>query len=390
MKTVVVIFGITGDLSTRKLLPALSSIERSGQVGDLAVLGVSRRDLDAPALITKVTGNASLASSSDSVTMNMAEIDDYVRLKKKLSSYGKDAQVLMYLSVPPGAAAQIVDLLGEAEVNSPNVKILFEKPFGFDYESAEDFISRTSRYFTEEQTYRIDHYLAKEMAAEIIRIRTEASDSDLSKQVKAVTIAATETIGIEGRAQFYEQTGALRDFIQGHLMQILALVLVRRPGKTSMASQRLKALEQISPADPLMAVRAQYKGYKDEVETPQTTVETFASVKLESSDSDWSGVELRLVTGKALHSKRSYIHFEYTDGTERVIDESDLVNGKANALDAYERVLIEAIKGNEDLFTSSPEVLQSWRILAPVQQAWSMEDAPLYEYNPGMTIPDIA
>lgn len=390
MKTVVVIFGITGDLSTRKLLPALSAIERAGDIKDINILGVSRRELDAPRLVRDVTGNIQLASLTDSITMNMADVDDYIRLGRRLTEYGSDTQVLMYLSVPPGAAAQIVDLLGEAGVNSPNIKILFEKPFGFDYDSAEDFISRTSRYFTEEQTYRIDHYLAKEMAAEIIRIRTDASDPDLKKPIKTLTIGATETIGIEGRAQFYEQTGALRDFIQGHLMQILALVLVRNLTSKPLVDQRLAALRSIKPADPTRAVRGQYNGYKEEVEAPQTTVETFASVELESESPEWEGVELRLITGKALASKRSYIHFEYTDGSERLIEESDLINERPGTLDAYERVLTEAIKGNESLFTSSQEVLEAWRILAPVQQSWSMEDAPLYSYDPGMTVPDIA
>src|SRR5690606_21768911 len=168
---------------------------------------------------------------------------------KAISAQPTD-QVLMYLAVPPGAAAQIVDLLGDAGFNTPNVRILFEKPFGLDLVSAKDFIERTGRYFADEQIYRIDHYMAKEIATEILRIRRTASDADLQKRIKAVNIVAVEKIGIEGRAQFYEQTGALRDFIQGHLMQLLALVLIRKPTSAPLPEQRLTALSKLKPIDP--------------------------------------------------------------------------------------------------------------------------------------------
>lgn len=388
MKTTLVIFGITGDLSTRKLLPALATIvdhdERDAR--DLRVIGVSRRELDVSELIMRTTSNMRLADITSSVTMDVAEVSEYQKLTKAISAQPTD-QVLMYLAVPPGAAAQIVDLLGEAGFNTPNVRILFEKPFGLDLVSAKDFIERTGRYFADEQIYRIDHYMAKEIATEILRIRRTASDADLQKRIKAVNIVAVEKIGIEGRAQFYEQTGALRDFIQGHLMQLLALVLIRKPTSAPLPEQRLTALSKLKPIDPARAVRGQYSGYQEDANNPGSQVETFVSVLLESTDPEWQNVPLCLITGKAMNEKRSYIQIVYEDDTERILEEGQILLEEGDRhLDAYERVLIEAIHGDKAIFTSGAEVLRSWELLEPLQYAWSMDDTPLLQYQPGMSL----
>lgn len=380
MKTTLVIFGITGDLSTRKLLPALESILAEKAGGELHVVGVSRREVDREELMRNYPN---LKSSSEIFTMDLAEASEYSRLKQHLGAINAD-QTLYYLSVPPGAAASIVDFLGEAGLNTPTDRILFEKPFGFDLASAEDFIARTSRFFSDNQLYRIDHYMAKEIAAEILRIRREAIDDDLQKPVKSITIVASEKIGIEGRAQFYEQTGALRDFVQGHLMQLLALALIRKPSDEPLPLQRLAALQQVRPVSVDKTARAQYSGYQAEVENPGSQVETFVALQLESDAPDWQGVPLRLVTGKALDEKRSYIQFEYEDGTVRTLEEGAILAKEGNRqLDAYERVLIEAIDGRKDIFTSGMEVVRSWEILAPLQEAWNMDDTPIASYEPG-------
>lgn len=387
VKTLLVIFGITGDLSTRKLLPALAHIVEDQKDVNLQVLGVSRREFDIEHLVVDTTGSTTLADRTDSITMDVAEIDDYRKLKQAIKAYEAD-QTLIYLSVPPGAAAQIVDLLGEAEVNTPDVRLLFEKPFGFDLASAEDFISRTARYFTEEQTYRIDHYMAKEVAAELVALRRNAETEHHrwgNETVESVTIVASETIGIEGRAQFYEQTGALRDFIQGHLMQLLALVLMTRPTiDDGLPNQRLKTLRQIKTADPARSIRGQYEGYQEEAENPGSTTETYVALELESTDPNWKGVPLRLVTGKALDEKHSYVEVQGKNGWSAIFEEGKVrVNSAERSLDAYERVLIAAIDGTEELFTSGGEVLESWRILAPIQEHWSMDSDPLPVYKKG-------
>lgn len=383
MKTNVVIFGITGDLSTRKLLPALEAILENDRALELNIIGVSRRQVAVDELLQ---GYPHLQQRSSIFTMDLAEPADYDRLAHHLKTTDAD-QTLHYLSVPPSAAASIVDFLGAAGLNTPDNRILFEKPFGFDLASAEEFIARTAQYFNDGQLYRIDHYMAKEIATGIMRIRRQATDSDLKKDVAAVTIVASETIGIEGRAQFYEQTGALRDFVQGHLMQLLALVLIRKPTDDPLPLQRLAALQQVQPASPVKAIRGQYEGYQVEAHNPGSQVETFMAVQLESADPAWRGVPLRLITGKALNEKKSYIRFDYTDGSHRILDEATmLAESTERSLDAYERVLLEAIHGRKDIFTSGMEVIRSWEILAPIQQAWAMDDAPLIPYAPGSPV----
>lgn len=389
VKTQLVIFGITGDLSTRKLLPALESIVKADECGDLSVIGVSRRQVKPDQLLKD---HPMLLDRTTIYTMDLVEPDDYMGLKAKLDEgveEGKPRQVLFYLAVPPGAAATIVDLLGRAGLNSPEYKVLFEKPFGFDLASARDFIDRTARYFNDDQLFRIDHYMAKEIATEMLRMRADAEAKNRpwnNKLIDEITVVASEEIDIEGRASFYEQTGALRDFIQGHLMQVLALVLMPLYDPIDLPKQRLAALSGLAPADPAKAIRAQYKGYQQDVENPGSQTETFVSLELSSQDPNWEGVTIRLISGKALDKKRSYIHIRCKDGYEDQLDEDRLFERDSKHLKAYERVLIEAISGRKDIFTSSQEVIRSWEILAPVQQAWAMDDNPITQYQKGTSI----
>lgn len=385
MKTQLVIFGITGDLAGRKLLPALDEIIATGDYDDLSIIGISRREVEKEAVLKN---HASLIERTRIFSMDLATQSEYERLKTFLEAQDAD-QTLFYLSVPPGASAGIVDFLGEVGLNTENYKVLFEKPFGFDLESAQDFIGRTARYFKEEQLYRIDHYMGKEIAVELLHLRQNAENHHHhwnNTSVKAITIVATEKIGIEGRAQFYEQTGALRDFVQGHLMQILSLVLMQTPVPIGLSAQRLAALKALKPVDPNKASRAQYEGYQSEVENPGSQTETFVAFMTESTHLAWEGVPIRLLSGKALKEKRSYVTIEYHDGTEDTFDESHLATRDGRHLDAYERVLLEAIAGRKEMFTSGDEVLRSWEILAPLQQAWSMDDQPLPTYLQGADI----
>jgi len=385
VKTQLVIFGVTGDLAGRKLIPALDSIVATGSYEDLSIVGVSRREVNKNELLA---GHEALASRTEVYTMDLADSAAYTGLKTFLEAQDAD-QTLFYLSVPPGAAADIVDFLGQAGLNSPNYKVLFEKPFGFDLESAKEFIDRTARYFSEAQLYRIDHYMGKEIAAELLRLRQNAENHHhhwSNESVKAITVVATESIGIEGRAQFYEQTGALRDFVQGHLMQLLSLVLMQNPRPNGLPAQRLKALQDLIPVDPEKATRAQYEGYQEEVANPGSQTETFVAFMIESSNPAWSGVPIRLLTGKALHEKRSSVTVEYADGNADVFDESLLASRDGRHLDAYERVLIEAIEGRKEIFTSSEEVIRSWELLAALQTTWSMDNQPLPVYAQGADV----
>jgi len=393
MKTLLVIFGITGDLSGRKLLPALSHIINDNPGRDLSILGVSRREVDVKQLVLDSTSNQSVADCTELYTMDLAEAGDYAGLKSAVEAYGAD-QTLMYLSVPPGAAAQIVDLLGAAGINSPDIHLLFEKPFGYDLESAKNFLQRTARYYNEDQIFRIDHYMAKEVSAEVINLRRDAENHHHSwgnASIKAVEIVASESIGIEGRANFYEQTGALRDFIQGHLMQLLSLVVMKVPAEFTddqIPAMRLAALNSINVATSEDSIRAQYEGYQEEAENPGSQTETFASISLTSGDANWEGVPLRLTSGKALDEKRSFINVHYKDGTNDVFEEGKAPSDNRK-LDAYERVLLEAIAGKKAIFTGGEEVIRSWQILNYVQQAWSMNEPALKYYKQGASADSI-
>jgi len=387
MKTKLVIFGITGDLSRRKLLPGLLEILKTGDFNDLSIIGVSRRDVDVAELLAD---QPELADRTTIFKMDLAEAGDYTRLKDSLSLV-EDEQALMYLSVPPGAASDIVDFLGQAGLNKPNVKILFEKPFGYDLASAREMIERTARYFSEEQLYRIDHYMAKNVAQEIIKLRRNAENHHhgwSADSIKSISIIATEVIGVEGRGEFYEQTGALRDLIQGHLMQLLALMIMDVPAGfplDALPAHRLEALNHVQPGSPVKTIRAQYKGYQEEVGNPGSLTETMAQVGLESDLPRWRGVEFILTTAKKLAEKKTYMSVKYKDGSEDIFKESAHLEGE-RLPDAYERVLVEAIQGNKAIFTTGPEVLRAWEIVAPIQEAWAMDNKPLNVYNPSLQI----
>lgn len=358
-----IIFGITGDLAQRKLLPALESIVN--ETPDLSIIGVSRRDVS----VDEVLGErASLKTVSSMFTMDLSDKTAYGSLLEHLGEPKPGDRRLYYLAVPPGAATDIADLLGEAGLNAPQDTILFEKPFGYDYESAKEYIARTAKYYREDQILRIDHYMAKEIAYEIIRLRRDAENHHYhwgTGVVERVEIVAHETLGVERRAAFYEQIGATRDVIQGHLMQLLSLVLMRPPQDFSkLPGARLSALEKLNPVRLEDVATAQYDGYREEVASPHSKVETYARMTLYSSDPNWHGVPLKLETGKKMPEKKTFIKVVYRDGREDVFDESAVVFETNTRLkDAYEHVLMAAINGDRAIFTTSEEVLASWRVL---------------------------
>jgi len=405
MKTTLVIFGITGDLAQRKLLPALANVIESGQADDLRIIGVSRRAVAQ----FEVLGDHlhQLSGTTTLFQMDLDNTNDYVRLREYIAA-GDNEQVLFYLSVPPESASGIVENLGKAGLNAPNNKLLLEKPFGRDLASAQEMIRHTAEYFAESQVYRIDHYLAKEMAQNIVTFRARnALFSYLwsSQYIERIEVIALEQLTIEGRAAFYEQTGALRDIVQGHLLQLLALTLAPLPQDFSwddLPKYRQVALDALQSADPAKAVRAQYDTYRQEVGNPESTVETFVSVELQSGDPAWQGVPLALTTGKALSRKKTevrvhfrrqndtqsnYLLFKIQPGEGIAIDlvtkkpgyDQEVEHQKLSYMypvderlpDAYEQVLVDAMSSDKSLFATSGEVLRAWEIVAPLQQVWT-------------------
>lgn len=406
MKTTLVIFGITGDLSRRKLLPALANIIESNEADELSIVGVSRRPVEQFEVLGEHHGT--LNGTTSLFQMDLDNVDDYAKLRDYIGA-GADEQVLFYLSVPPESATGIIEGLGKAGLNAPLNKLLLEKPFGRDLASAQEMIDHTAVYFHESQIYRIDHYLAKEMAQNIVTFRARnAIFSYLwsSQYIERIEVVALEAIGIEGRAAFYEQTGALRDIVQGHLLQLLALTLAPLPDEEmnwdSLPTRRQAALDALIPADPANAIRAQYDGYRSEVGNPDSSVETFVSLELHSTDPAWQGIPLALTTGKALSRKKTEVrvHFRRQNDSQSNYllfriqpDEGitiDLVTKKPGydrevehqklsymypsnerVPDAYEQVLVDAMSSHKSLFATSGEVLRAWELIAPLQAAWS-------------------
>lgn len=431
--TILVIIGITGDLSRRKLLPAIEAIVAAHAAPEqFYVVGVTRQAVTTADVLGKKAGDYPYLTNNLSMyQMDVTKPDDYDGLRGYLADIetqlGGPAQRLFYLSVPPQVSQPIVGLLGSSGLAAvPDTKLLLEKPFGTDLESATELITRTKAYFAESQIYRIDHYLAKEMAQNLIVFRggnplfRRTWNNDF---IDSIEILATEQIGIEGRAAFYEQTGALRDLVQSHLLQLAALTLMgtaHAGNLETVPAGRLAALKQLRLPQHMTvhqaARRGQYKGYRDEVGNPHSPTETYVDVTLESTDPQWGGVPIRLITGKALASKTTQVCITYkkdqgfesnmlvitlqpNEGVElclwtkvpgyewRVEQHAMHLSFKdyfSDMPEAYEQVLVDAIKSNHTLFASSDEVLETWRILQPVQQAWDMSDtADMVVYEPG-------
>ena len=443
--TVLVIIGISGDLSTRKLLPAIAKIAGAGEIPEqFRVIGISRQYLEKADLLAKATGDTDEARLSRyflDTKLELMKLDydseaDFAHLATKLdeidTEFGTPAQRLYYLSVPPQAAMPIVDQLGKSGLSKvPDTKLLLEKPFGVDLASAKMLIEHTLLHFSEEQVYRIDHYMAKEMAQNLLVFRrgnTLFHRTWNKDFIERIEIIASERIGIEGRSGFYEQTGALRDLVQSHLLQLAALTLMDLPDLDKLSTirgLRLAALHYIEEASiktvAKNVVRGQYESYREEVKNPKSMVETFVSINLESADPKWAGVPITITTGKALDAKMTEIHVYYhkddqsesnkltlriapNEGIEISLwvkkpgYELDFVCAPldfiydqyyAHLPEAYEQVLLDAMRSDQTLFASSKEVLSSWEILAPIQEKWSHANVELKMYKSGASIESI-
>lgn len=434
--TILVIVGITGDLSKRKLLPAIEKLVAAGAAPDkLKVVGITRRDVSAKQVLQALpdelphgflTQNMSMFQMDLSVSADYKKLDAY--LHELEIGLGEGAQRLFYLSVPPQISQPIVKLLGKnGFAEKPGTKLLLEKPFGTDLATARELIEQTKQHFAEEQVYRIDHYLAKDMAQNMIVFREGnalLAHTWNNEFIERIDIVASEKIGIEGRAAFYEQTGALRDLVQSHLLQLAALTLMH-PSVTrnlrNICQCRIDALRQLHVDESVPFTRAQYSGYADEVKNPGSLTETFTDITLKSSDPAWQGVPIRIVTGKSLDSKATEIKITYkkineyesnellirfqpnegielrlwtkVPGYEWKVEnhslELDFQETFTTSTEAYEQVLLDALKSDQSLFTTSEEVIESWRILAPVQHAWSMSPT-ISTYKPGSNYDHIA
>lgn len=419
--TTLAIFGVRGDLSQRKLLPALAEICRNPEFKErLEILGLSRLELKASESLPEAAGL--LASQFEVLQMDYSKASEYKKLKNKLLQLGSK-QVIFYFAVPPEAVMPIVSNLGRTGLNSASFKLLMEKPFGADFQSAKKLIDATDKYFKEEQVFRIDHFLAKEMAQNIaVFLGSNAIFRDVwnNNYIKKLEVVAEESIGIENRANFYEQTGAIRDIVQSHLLQLTALTIMEPCPDifnfSQMRIHRLAALGQLE-AKKNSAIKAQYQGYKDEVGNPDSMVETFAALELRSKDPKWQGVPIRLITGKRLKEKLTEIRIFFKKaqssqgnvlrlrvqpregieldlwvkkpGYEQELQMRPLDFNYGQYFDrlpdAYEQVIVDAVRGRANLFADSQEVLASWRILQPLLG----KNDRLRSYKSGSTVDEI-
>lgn len=434
--TILIIIGIFGDLSVRKLIPALGKMAAAGALPDsFSILGVTRRsDEQIDKLLINTKKADYLKDKIELLSMNLTEVSDYKKLSEKIKEIekklGTEAQHLFYLAVPPQVSQPIIELLGESGLaKEGEAKLLLEKPFGVDLDSASELVKYIDKYFDSEQVYRIDHYLAKEMAQNIIVFRENNflfNETWNNKFITAIKIIAAESIGVEGRAVFYEQTGALRDLIQSHLLQLAALVLMEIPSNEKIdliPNLRLEALRQLKLAsrDSGKLIRGQYESYQNEVHNIGSSVETFVSLLLESTNPKWLGVPITLTTGKSLDKKFTGIKIFYKNeegkennqlifslqpdegvelelfakrpGYDNTVSQHSLKFSfqeyYANLPEAYEQVLFNAFNSDHALFTSSAEVLETWRILNEIQNDWKMSSDDLIIYKQGSKIKDI-
>ena len=420
--TILIIFGISGDLAKRYLIPAIENIKKAKMLPDkFKVVGITRQ------------------KSLDYFQMNLDDIKDCERLneylKKIEESFGMPTQRLFYLSVPPEASHYIIELLSKSELSKVGeTKILLEKPFGINLENATDLVTYIDQYFLPTQVYRVDHYMAKELAQNIIVFR--AGNSLFKKTwnkdfIESIEIIVSEKIDIEGRANFYEQTGALRDVVQSHLLQLAAFVLMELPNNQEEVSllreKAFKNLNIVCDIEKSKCVkRAQYEGYRDEVKNKNSmsVTETFVSINLKSNDPVWLGVPITLTTGKALNERYTVIKVCYKKDNKDYENQSNelliriqpdpgiefsiwtKVPGYEHKVsqqsmhffsneyykelpDAYEQVLFNAINSDHSLFTSSGEVLETWRILDMIQKTWKKSTKDLITYPKGSTIEEI-
>jgi len=441
---VVVLFGATGDLARRKLLPGLFHLASAGFIPGCRVIGVSLDELNAEGFrdvakaaldefFTRTTPDAdwqAFAARLDYVPLGAgpeALRDAVARAEQAL---GADCQRLHYLSVPPSAALPAVRLLGEAGLVERS-RIVMEKPFGTDLASARTLNAHLHEVFAEAQIFRIDHFLGKEPAQNILAFRFANGLFEPiwnRNFIDHVQIDVPETLGVGRRAPFYEQTGAYRDMVVTHLFQILGFVAMEPPTSLAPApisEEKNKVFRSMSPIQASEVVRGQYSGYRDEPGVdPQSETETFIAMKCHIDNWRWAGVPFFLRTGKRLAEGQriisiafreppksmfppgsgvgaqgpDHLTFDLADATKislsfygkrpgpgMRLDKLSLQfamhdTGLAGeVLEAYERLILDAMRGDRTLFTTAEGIERLWEVSTLLLDS----PPPVRLYEPG-------
>ena len=443
---VIVLFGVTGDLAKRKLLPGLLRLTQSGLLKDARIVGTSLEDIDTAEFVERAREACAEFGKGelyDGKWERFAAMLTYVpqsegphaladAVRKASAELGVegDVRLLHYLSVPPKAALDVVHQLDEAGLVERS-RIIMEKPFGTDLASAVALNNEVHQVFDESQVFRIDHFLGKEAAQNILAFRFANGLFEPiwnRNFIQHVQIDVPETLGLEGRTSFYETTGAYRDMVVTHLMQVLAFMAMEPPTSLlpgPISDEKLKVFRSMKPIEPHDVVRGQYGGYRGKEEVAEySDTETFIALRIEIDNWRWAGVPFFLRTGKKLAEGARIISIAFKEPplsmfpagsnagmqgpdhlTFDLADQSRMslsfygkrpgpgmqleklsmqfatheTGSAIDVLEAYERLILDAMRGDHTLFTTADGIETLWEKSIPLLQ----NPPPVRSYSPG-------
>jgi|SRR5215831_11885015 len=414
-----VFFGATGDLAFRKIFPALQALIKRRHF-DKPIIGVGRSAVDDDALRERARQSLEanggvdpeafrvLASLLHHVRGDYADTETFTALRAAL---GDAKHPLYYLAIPPEAFATVAKGLAASGCNA-GARVVVEKPFGRDLASAQDLNRTLHRCFAEPAIFRIDHYLGKEPVQNLLYFRFANTFLDPiwnREHVRSVQVTMAEKIGVEGRGRFYDEVGAIRDVVQNHLLELVALLTMDMPKDDrhdALRDEKLRAFLAMQPLTPNDVVRGQFRGYRNENGVDaSSTVETFAAIRMCVNSERWRGVPFYIRAGKRLpvsateirvelNRPGNYVRFRLSPdvvislgamakapGESMAGEPVELVarEFEGDAMSPYERLIADAIRGDSMLFVREDEVEAAWTVVQPV-----LDNAtPVHEYDPG-------